>query len=108
MVDSVSKIRKGLGSNWLEEQATSAHIQWGAWGNCLTPLSLKVRNKGLKVRNKASKLGIKALHVKSQVKRTIDQVCPSVQYCTGHLESPQPCSTLILHEYSTASPRVGK
>lgn len=115
MVDSVSKIRKGLGSNWLEEQATSAHIQWGAWGNCLTPLSLKVRNKslkvrnkGLKVRNKASKLGIKGLHMKSQVKRTIDQVCPSVQYCTGHLESPQPCSTLILHEYSTASPRVGK
>lgn len=46
MVESVSKIRKGLESKWLEEQATSAPYSVGAWENCFAPLSLKVRNKG--------------------------------------------------------------
>ena len=37
MVDSVSKIRKGLGSNWLEEQATSAPYSVGGLGKLFNP-----------------------------------------------------------------------
>ena len=35
MVESVSKIRKGLESNWLEEQATSAPYSVGGLGKLL-------------------------------------------------------------------------
>ena len=37
MVESVSKIRKGLESNWLEEQATSAPYSVGGLGKLLSP-----------------------------------------------------------------------
>ena len=37
MVESVSKIRKRLESNWLEEQATSAPYSLGGLGKLLSP-----------------------------------------------------------------------
>ena len=37
MVESVSKIRKGLESNLLEEQATSASYSVGGLGKLLSP-----------------------------------------------------------------------